>query len=212
MTTTIYNYDSQTGEFTYAAPADESPLEPGKILLPASATTTEPPNTAPREVAVFSDGLWHIKADWRGASLFSTTDGRSVTIDEIGLSPADVDATDQAMPSPSHTWIGGAWKLDPLKQAAQLAELHAQTLGRVREERQPIISVLDGLQASALAKGDSVAALALETVKQGLRDITKTDLSAYTTADEMRTAIMTAYAKLVAANPTVATAFKGVIS
>lgn len=92
------------------------------------------------------------------------------------------------------------------------AQLVAQTLGRTREERQPIISVLDGLQSSALTKGDSGAAQTIEAVKQGLRDITKTDLSACTTADEMRAEIMAAYAALVTANPSVATAFKGVIA
>lgn len=92
------------------------------------------------------------------------------------------------------------------------AQLVAQTLARTREERQPIISVLDGLQSSALTKGDSAAAQTIETVKQGLRDITKTDLSACTTAEEMRAEIMAAYAALVTANPSVATAFKGVIA
>lgn len=92
------------------------------------------------------------------------------------------------------------------------AQLVAQTLARTREERQPVISVLDGLQSSALTKGDSGAAQTIEAVKQGLRDITKTDLSACTTAEEMRAEIMAAYAALVTANPSVSTAFKGVIA
>lgn len=92
------------------------------------------------------------------------------------------------------------------------AQLVTQTLSAARAERQPIISVLDGLQASALAKGDGATALAIETVKQGLRDITKVDLSACTTAEEMRAAIMAAYTSLVTANPSVATAFRGVIA
>lgn len=92
------------------------------------------------------------------------------------------------------------------------AQLVAQTLTRTREERQPIIGVLDGLQASASAKGEGSTALTIEAVKQGLRDITKSDLSTCTTAEEMRAAVMAAYAALVTSNPTVALAFKGVLA
>lgn len=92
------------------------------------------------------------------------------------------------------------------------AQLVAQTLGRTREDRQPILGVLDGMQSSALTKGDGPAAMAIEAVKQGLKDITKTDLTGCTTADAMRAKIMTSYASLVTANPAVATAFKGVLA
>ena len=81
-----------------------------------------------------------------------------------------------------------------------------------REERQPIIGVLDGLQASALAKSDSTTAVKLEAVKQGLRDITKVDLSTCTNLDEMRGAVMAAYNAMVVANPSVALAFKVVLA
>ena len=38
--------------------ADESPLEPGVWLVPASATAVEPPTAPDGEVAVFADGSW----------------------------------------------------------------------------------------------------------------------------------------------------------
>lgn len=100
----------------------------------------------------------------------------------------------------------------PVSALPTHAQLVVQTLAAARAERQPVIGVLDGLQASALAKGDTTTAMALEAVKQGLRDITKTDLSACATAEDMRAAIMAAYAALVQANPSVATAFKGVLT
>lgn len=131
-----------------------------------------------------------------------------------------VDAAPPEVP-PGHVarWAG-EWVFEPVPvepvqpppAPPTHAQLVAQTLAATRVERQPIISVLDGLQSSALAKGDSATALTIETVKQGLRDITKTDLSACTTAEEMRAAIMGAYAALVQANPAVALAFKGVIA
>lgn len=117
---TIYNYHPKTGEFLTEAPADESPLEPGVTLIPAYATIIKPPKTAIHEVAVFFDGLWQVKADWRGVALFSTTDGTSVSIGEIGKSPVDIGATDKPIPGPAYAWKAGAWQLDPAKQAAQL--------------------------------------------------------------------------------------------
>lgn len=128
MTKTVYNFHHQTGEFINAVPADESPLEPGVILLPAFATTTKPPKAAAREVAVFAADKWQIKADWRGATLYSTKDGSNISISEIDKTPADVGATDQAMPSPAHTWNKGSWLLDPAKQAAQLEHDKLQAL------------------------------------------------------------------------------------
>lgn len=131
MNKTIYNFHPQTGEFINEAPADESPLEPGVILLPAFATTAKPPKPAFREVAVFADGQWHIKADWRGVSLFSTADGSAMTIGEIGKAPADVGATDQAMPSQAHAWKNGSWQLDPAKLAVQLDRDKLQALATI---------------------------------------------------------------------------------
>jgi hypothetical protein len=81
---------------------------------------------------------------------------------------------------------------------AQLVEL---AVAATRIQRQPIISVLDGLQSSCLVKGETVRALALETAKQGLRDITNTDLSACVTYEEMRLAVKAAYIGLAMALP-----------
>ncbi|MBB5017428.1 hypothetical protein HNQ59_000692 [Chitinivorax tropicus] len=135
MAKTIYNYHPQIGEFINEAPADESPLEPGTILLPAFATTDKPPTTSSREVAVFADGQWHVKADWRGVSLFSVVDGGAVTIEEIGRTPAEANATDQAMPSPAHTWHDGVWRLDPIKQSVLLNHAKLQALAAIKTER-----------------------------------------------------------------------------
>jgi hypothetical protein len=128
---TIYNYHPKTGEFLNEAPADESPLEPGVALIPAYATIIKPPKTASREVAVFADGQWKVKADWRGAALFSTTDGSAVSISEIGKSPTDVGATDKAIPSASHSWKDGAWVLDPAKVAGLLDAAKANANDRI---------------------------------------------------------------------------------
>lgn len=62
----IYNYEKLTGIFTNATDARESPLETGVYLIPALATTIEPPKVPEGSVAVFADGAWQIIEDNRG--------------------------------------------------------------------------------------------------------------------------------------------------
>lgn len=81
------------------------------------------------------------------------------------------------------------------------AELAAQAKAATRIQRQPIISILDGLQASSLVEGQAARALVIEAAKQGLRDITNTDLSACVTYEEMRQKVKAAYLALAMALP-----------
>lgn len=82
----------------------------------------------------------------------------------------------------------------------------------IRAERQKIIGVLDGLQASALATADTTTAVGIEEAKQGLRDLTKIDLSDCATQEQMRLKVMQAYHAIVAAAPAnVVLAFKEVL-
>lgn len=81
------------------------------------------------------------------------------------------------------------------------AQLWERAINEMRALRQPIILVLDGLQSSALTVGDTSRAQVIETAKQGLRNITKLDLSACTTYEEMRAKVGAAYYALAAALP-----------
>jgi len=54
----VYNYDPYTGYYLGSEDADESPLEPGKYILPAHSTFTEPPNFSYGELAKWEDGKW----------------------------------------------------------------------------------------------------------------------------------------------------------
>lgn len=81
------------------------------------------------------------------------------------------------------------------------AELVEQAKAATRIQRQPIISVLDGLQSSAIVKGETARALVIETAKQGLRDITDTDLSACVTYEDMRLKVKARYIELAMALP-----------
>lgn len=81
------------------------------------------------------------------------------------------------------------------------ADLASQAKAATRIQRQPIIAVLDGLQASCLVKGEATRAVLIETAKQGLRDITDTDLSDCVTYEDMRLKVKAAYIALAVALP-----------
>lgn len=68
----IYHYDKSTKEFTFAAEAEANPEETkikGEFvpLIPACATTIEPPEIKENEAAVFNIEInkWDIKPDYR---------------------------------------------------------------------------------------------------------------------------------------------------
>ena len=83
----------------------------------------------------------------------------------------------------------------------KLAAIAPAALSQVRTQRQPIIDILDGLQSSALATGNLDRAKAIEAAKQGLRNITKTDLSMCLTHDDCKVVLLTAYKAIAAQLP-----------
>ncbi|MGC4409624.1 MULTISPECIES: hypothetical protein [Rhizobium] len=54
----VFNYQPETGEYLGPSPADESPLEPGVILVPAYATTIVPPAHQEGFIRRFVNGEW----------------------------------------------------------------------------------------------------------------------------------------------------------
>ncbi|MDP4146593.1 MAG: hypothetical protein Q8936_19310 [Bacillota bacterium] len=56
----IYNYDTN-GIYIGCDDADESPLEPGVFLIPANATTVEPPELDSEHLAVWNGAAWGIQ-------------------------------------------------------------------------------------------------------------------------------------------------------
>lgn len=66
----IYHYHPTTGEYLGTGMADPSPLEPGKYLIPAYATTTVPPTAMSGKVRV-----------WRGEWMFEDVQAGEPTQD-----------------------------------------------------------------------------------------------------------------------------------
>ncbi len=58
----IYHYHPDTGIYLGTGKADESPLESGVWLIPASATTIEPPEPVDGFACVWANGDWELQA------------------------------------------------------------------------------------------------------------------------------------------------------
>lgn len=116
MSKLIHNYHPLTGVFLAATIADESPLEPGVLIIPAFATEVAPPSVDEGQVAVFQDGGWMVKPDTRGQ--WFNADRQPIMIDTIA---ENVDGlTREAPPSNAHDLVQGAWVLNKAR-ASDLA-------------------------------------------------------------------------------------------
>lgn len=57
----VYNYHPITLEYTGCSEADPDPLEKGRWLIPAFATTVAPPDTIDTKYRVFENEAWHYR-------------------------------------------------------------------------------------------------------------------------------------------------------
>ena len=97
----IYNYNLD-GEYLGESLGIESPLEAGVFLIPSNATDREPPETGDHEAAVFENGEWTKKADYRGQDRWDKATGEKISL-ALGEIPND-SMTDLKPPSPEHIW------------------------------------------------------------------------------------------------------------
>lgn len=152
-------------------------------------------------------------ANGKVAELFSTDGDISemfhpsiVWVEIATLTPAVFEGWDGVKSA------GGGWAFTAPVPPAK-SQLVAQAINETRIQRQPILLILDGMQASALTKGDAATATTLETAKQALKDITKTDLTGCVTADDIKVAILNRYKAIAAGLPAgILSAFSGSIS
>lgn len=57
----VYNYSAITAEYTGSSEADEDPLDEGRWLIPACATTIEPPTQTYGFARCFVNGGWEYR-------------------------------------------------------------------------------------------------------------------------------------------------------
>jgi hypothetical protein len=106
----IYHYHPVTGEFLGKDVADPDPLEEGCWLVPAHATTVEPPKFKKNEVPVFDGEGWSVKWDFRGATLWNTLTREALVPTVVG-EPSDPEAWTMTAPGPHDRWDGRKWVL-----------------------------------------------------------------------------------------------------
>lgn len=108
----IYNYDSITGEFLTPGIADESPLEPGKYLIPAFATDQEPPIIGKNQIAIYREGTWQIVPDYRGQEAYDIDENGFCVGShdwQIGDEPGKTVVLTQNPVVPKPKWNGTQW-------------------------------------------------------------------------------------------------------
>jgi len=127
-TLTVYNYDSQTGEFTGAT--DE--YLPQGVGIPDSACIDMPPDVAAGFVVIREAGCWQQLADHRGEIVYSTTDGSPVPVTVPGDYPAGT--TTQKPATAFDRWGGERWVTDDKAQnAAAIAAANTEKENRISE-------------------------------------------------------------------------------
>lgn len=104
---TVHNYHPDTAAYVSSGLADESPLEPGVFLVPAHATTIEPPATGTHEAAIFVNGGWRIVPDFRGTSYW--LDGVRHEIEQLGETVPAGASLEKPQASPEQT-RASAWE------------------------------------------------------------------------------------------------------
>jgi len=92
-----YLFDQTTFEYLPAPAgvlytAHPNPEEPGKWLVPESATLLTPPPCVENQIPIFTNGKWTIQPDFRGETWFDAQ-GNGVEIVDIGTPPSTLTQT-----------------------------------------------------------------------------------------------------------------------
>ena len=99
----IFHYNSTTGAYIGEGVANPSPLEPGAWLIPAYATTEQPPIPGDGQYAAYIDGTWVLLAQWYCTVQGTIWEGESYEIGSLMISPVGVqppNSTNQPVPAP----------------------------------------------------------------------------------------------------------------
>ena len=114
----IYTYDKTTGEYKPGAKAmcQWSPREK-KWLIPAAATTTEPPTAVEKQAACFdaASKAWGLKADHRGEKWYDKATRELHEIKDIGIEPDTENWTETEPKDLESVWDeeSSSWVIPP---------------------------------------------------------------------------------------------------
>lgn len=135
----IYNYHPKTKELLGDGFADPCPLNPDGFLVPAYATTIEPPDVKANEKQVFDEKKqkWSIVPDFRGQIYYNTSTKEAVRIEGLGIKPDLKILTEITPPSSEHYWDSkkNAWVPDiPKIKNIKIARAYQITKGYVQSD------------------------------------------------------------------------------
>lgn len=107
----IYNYNKETKEFTTSTNATENPLEKGKYLIPANATTKEPIVSKDGFAVCFNETKkeWEHQEDNRNKTAYDTVTKQEIKISYLG---ALKDGFTFDKPKEFDKWNGAKWVAD----------------------------------------------------------------------------------------------------
>lgn len=108
----IYNYNKETKEFTTSTNATENPLEKGKYLIPAGATSKEPLSSKDGFAVCFNETKkkeWEYLEDNRNKTVYSTTTKEALIVDYLG---AIKDGFTLLVPKEFDKWENNSWVTD----------------------------------------------------------------------------------------------------
>lgn len=96
----IFHYHPDTGEFLGQGLADQDPRDGDNWLIPAHATTTEPPTALAGKARVWGGSSWTQVADHRGETWWDS-EGKPVTIENLGNPATEgLSSTEPVSPPP----------------------------------------------------------------------------------------------------------------
>jgi len=111
----IYHYHPDTFEYLGASEAKIDPLETAKAggqvyLIPANATTDQPPEAGTNQRARRNGDAWELVDDYRGQEYWDKDTAEKITITELGITIPN-DCPKQAPPAGmfNPVWNGSAW-------------------------------------------------------------------------------------------------------
>lgn len=94
----VHHYHPETGEYLGVSAADPDPLDEGRWLIPAHATTIEPPSKSSVHCwPVFNGNEWAVVDDYRGITYW-LPDGTEWKTKELGICPPDGALTEKPVP------------------------------------------------------------------------------------------------------------------
>jgi hypothetical protein len=141
----IYNYHIETKHYLGSSNADESPLEPGVFLIPASATKIPPPEPQLNKVHVFNveTDYWDTIEDLRG-DYFSTAEeniGLYINNQDPRNAPQNVTKEIPPVITPNQklVWDGDSWQVENAPELS--AEEKLQNAGLSVEELKGLLGL-----------------------------------------------------------------------